>query len=165
MGSMKTFAVLAVLSCTLCAPAQTTYRKKSSASVPVQSRLSDEFAKDGLRAVLAMDPDNGSTDDLISQLVNEASVDAQTPDELQAVKDLRTLVDIRMVNLSIKHLAFASAQLRWVQNNEVGDLDKMYRSDPAVPAAFKQDKDCQGSLEAVLRSRLYKPLPADCKLK
>jgi hypothetical protein len=161
--AMKTL-LLCCCVLTLQSVAQTHRKSTAHPAVPAQIKLSDTFAKVSLRALLAMNTDAGSSPDIVTLLVNDASVEAQTPDELKVVEDLRTLVDIKALNIEVRHLAFARAEKQWIENNQVGDLDALYRADPTVPASFKQDKDCQAHTETALRSRVYSRLPVGCKL-
>lgn len=109
---------------------------------------------------LGADSDLDANDE--SKLINEADAEAQSPEELQAMKSLHTVQGLHERNISIRHILLVYFKQAWAMSNKQGDVLEAYSKYPDVARTFDQDKTCQASLEASLRARTYTDLPASC---
>ena len=146
--------VLLLLASTACSP-QSTAKPSRPASPAL---MSPEFSKSALRALLAINQDLDIPETTVQQYINDASVEAVSPNELQVVKDLSTVLGIAQLN-SLQRTIRYNALL---QEHPQGNMDELTSKDPIEIETEKQDKLCQGSLETTLRARLYSPLPSAC---
>jgi hypothetical protein len=120
--------------------------------------MSPEFSKSALRALLAINQDLDIPETTVQQYINDASVEAVSPNELQVVKDLSTVLGIAQLNRLQRVIRYNTLR----QEHPQGNMDELTSQDPIEIAIEKQDKLCQGSLNATLRASLYSALPSAC---
>lgn len=143
--------LLSILLCILCAPQS----PAPAPATPTPAQMSPEFSKSALRALLAI---GDESDVVIKRYISDANVEAQSKAETDTVRDLNMVALV--VALNKQRVLTQISKLRYL--NGSSGLDERVQKDSEIQAWLKQNSDCTSDETAMLRSRVYSPLPASC---
>ncbi len=100
------------------------------------------------------------SDAVIKRHISDANVEAQSKAEAD------TIFDLKQINLAValnKQLVLTQiSKLRYLGGSS--GLEERAQKDSEIQAWLKQNADCTQDETAILRSKVYSPLPASCKL-
>lgn len=128
--------------------------------------LPDAFSKTSLRALLAIKSEtvgSSTSENSTDLLINEVNLAAKSGAETKVLADLQTIQANKILNFTMRRVSWgaAAAEARLL-GVPIEDALEAFEKDPKSVVRREQVKVCAASLDDVLRSQQYKPLPAIC---